>query len=100
MLRKGDCAMAKRKFNIEFKQSAVKLVQDQGYTVLEAAKSLGVDPGSIRGWIKKFSAVSGGGAGDRGMRAELQRLRAENKQLLMEREILKKATVFFAKHES
>jgi transposase len=94
--------MAKRKFNIEFKQSAVKLVQEQGYTVLEAAKSLGVDPGSIRGWIKKFSAVSGGGAaaGDRGMRAELQRLRAENKRLLMEREILKKATVFFAKHES
>jgi transposase len=71
--------------------------------VTEAAKSLTVDPATIRSWIKKFSAVSGGGAaaaGDRGMRAELQRLRAENKRLLLEREILKKATVFFAKYES
>ncbi len=94
--------MAKRKFNTEFKQAAVRLVQEQGYSVVEAAKSLTVDPATIRSWIKKFSAVSGGGAaaGDRGMRAELQRLRAENKRLLLEREILKKATVFFAKYES
>jgi transposase len=94
--------MAKRKFSREFQESAVKLVQEQGYTVAEAAKSLGVDANSIRGWMKKFSSVTGGGAaaGDRGTRAELRRLREENKRLRMEREILKKATVFFAKHQN
>ena len=52
-------------------------------------------------WVKKFGAEAGGdGQGDAALRAELRRLREENKRLLMEREILKKATVFFAKHES
>lgn len=93
--------MAKRKFSTEFKESAVKLVNERGYSVSEAAKSLGVDANSIRGWLKKF----GGEAtivttGDRALRAEVQKLRQENKRLLMEREILKKATAFFAKHES
>ena len=89
-----------RRFSSEFKVSAVKLVQEQGYTVLEAAKSLGVDPNSIRAWLKKFSPEVGGGTnGQSAMRAELRRLREENKRLLMEREILKKATAFFAKHQ-
>jgi transposase len=48
--------MARRKFTREFKLSAIKLVSEQGYTVPEAAKSLGVDQGSIRGWLKKFGA--------------------------------------------
>jgi transposase len=92
--------MGRRKFSREFKVSAVKLVRDQGYSVVEAAKSLGVDPGSIRDWMKKFAPEAGGdGSGDSALRAELRRLREQNKRLLMEREILKKATAFFAKHE-
>ena len=90
--------MGRRKFTREFKVSAVKLVQEQGYTVTEAAKSLGVEPTSIRDWLKKFSPELGGDtSGQSAMRAELRRLREENKRLLMEREILKKATAFFAK---
>jgi transposase len=92
--------MSKRKFSREFKESACKLVSEQGYTVVEAAKSLGVDPTSIRGWLKKFP--SGGSAsvsGEGALKAEVQRLREENKRLLMEREILKKATAFFARHQ-
>ena len=90
--------MAKRKFSREFKVSAVKLVNEQGYTVAEAAKSLGVDPGSIRGWMKQFPGEAAvDSQSEAGLKAELQRLRKENHRLLMEREILKKATAFFAK---
>jgi transposase len=92
--------MSKRKFSVEFKQSAVKLVNERGYTVVEAAKSLGVDANSIRGWLKKLPVEAGAGAGDQALRAEVRKLREENKRLLMEREILKKATVFFAKQQS
>jgi len=93
--------MGRRVFTREFKVSAVKLVQEQNYTVVEAAKSLGVDVTSIRSWLKKFgSEVSGNANGESALRAELRRLREENKRLLMEREILKKATAFFAKHDS
>ena len=91
--------MPRRKFTREFKESAAKLVSEQGYTVAEAAKSLGVDPNSIRYWVKKFPGNgSGAVAGEGALRAELRRLREENKRLLMEREILKKATAFFARH--
>jgi transposase len=93
--------MSKRKFNREFKESAVKLVQEQGYTIPEAARSLGIDPATLRNWVKRAPAsASGSTAGDSSLRGELQRLREENQRLLMEREILKKATVFFAKHQS
>jgi transposase len=92
--------MGRRSFSREFKLSAVQLVQEQGYTVAEAAKSLGVDPGSIRDWVKRLASQAGSGVqSESGLRAELQRLREENKRLLMEREILKKATAFFAKQQ-
>lgn len=92
--------MVKRKFTREFKVSAVRLVNQQGYSVAEAARSLGVDPNCVRQWIEKFGseagvAVSGEGA----VQAELRRLRKENARLLMERDILKKAAAFFAKEQ-
>jgi transposase len=93
--------MARRKFTREFKVSAVKLVQEQGYSIPEAAKSLGVDPANVRGWVDKFSAEAGlapSGAG--AMAAELRRLRKENARLLIEREILKKAAQFFAREQT
>ena len=90
--------MGRRTFSREFKISAVGLVQQQGYTVPQAAKSLGIDPGSLRGWLKQFP-LEGTPSSDSpaGVQAELRRLREENRRLLMEREILKKATAFFAK---
>jgi transposase len=93
--------MSRRRFTREFKISAAKLVQEQGYSVAEAARSLGVDAGSIRGWLKQLATTEGGGGAaiDGSLKAELQRLRQENKRLLMEREILKKATAFFAKEQ-
>jgi transposase len=92
--------MARRKFSREFKVSAVKLVSEQGYTVAEAARSLGIDPASLRGWLAKFGSEPGlAPSGDGALRAENQRLRKENARLRMEREILKKAATFFAKEQ-
>jgi transposase len=92
--------MARRKFTREFKVSAVKLVNEQGYSIAEAARSLGVDNGSVRDWVKKLSSQDGmAPTGEGALASELRRLRTENAQLRMEREILKKAAAFFAKEQ-
>ena len=92
--------MARRKFTREFKISAVKLVHEQGYSIAEAARSLGVDPNCVRGWVQKFSAPEGlAPSGEGALAAELRRLRKENARLVMERDILKKAAQFFAKEQ-
>jgi transposase len=97
--------MARRTFAREFKVSAARLVAEQGYTVAQAADSLGVDVSSVRDWVKKFAPPPGEAAppsadGVVALRRENERLRADDKRLLMEREILKKATAFFAKEPS
>ena len=84
--------MSRRKFSREFKHSAVQLVNQQGYSIAEAARSLGVDPNCVRGWIGKFGQEKETApAGEGAVQAELRRLRKENARLLMERDILKKA---------
>ena len=92
--------MSKRKYTREFKLSAVKLVNEQGYSISEAAKSLGVDPNNVCNWVEKFSVEEDSSTGQSAMAAELRRLRKENARLLMEREILKKAATFFAREQS
>jgi transposase len=100
--------MPRRRYSREFKVSAVKLVNEQGYSIPDAARSLGVDAASVRDWVEKFSSTSpdneggGGGvlpSGEGALKAELRRLRKENARLLMEREILKKAAAFFAQEQ-
>jgi transposase len=92
--------MARKTYNDEFKIAAAKLVREQGYSVKKAASSLGVDPGSIRTWARRFAPAPTAPAADatpEQLHRENLRLREENRRLLMEREILKKATAFFAK---
>lgn len=92
--------MARRKYTREFKVSAVKLVNEQGYSIPEAARSLGVADRSVRDWVEKFSKEVGlAPTGDGALAAEVRRLRKENARLLMERDILKKAAAFFAKEQ-
>ena len=92
--------MRRRRYTREFKISAVKLVNEQGYSIPEAAKSLGVDAACVREWVGKFSAEPGlAPSGEGALAAELRRLRKENARLLMERDILKKAAQFFAKEQ-
>ncbi len=88
-----------RTYTEEFKQEAIKLVSEQGYKIAEAARSLGINENLLGKWKRRSEAGHGGPPQDslRGdERAELERLRAENKRLLMERDILKKAAAFFA----
>jgi len=81
----------------EFKEEAVALVRDQGYSVPEAAKSLGVASNLLYRWKDQQEQLTAGKGLTEDDRVELQRLRKENKELRMEKEILKKASAFFAK---
>ena len=92
--------MSRRHYSREFKLSAVRLVNLQGYTIVQAAKSLGVARKSIRDWLKELGNEAGlAPTGDGAVQAELRLLRKENARLLMEREILKKAATFFAREQ-
>ena len=80
-----------------FKREAVALVIEQNYSVSEAATALNVNPNLIYKWKEKFESEANGSALDNDERAELKRLRTENKRLKIEQEILKKATAFFVR---
>ena len=81
----------------EFKDEAVSLVLDQGYSVPEAAKSLGITAASLYKWKEKVEKERAGEVLSSDEKQELKILRKENKALRMEKEILKKASAFFAK---
>jgi transposase len=86
-----------KQYTTEFKEEAVALIHDQGYSVAEAAKSLGIGTSLLYKWKEKIEAQRSGSALDDDERSELKRLRSEVKTLRMEKEILKKASTFFAK---
>ena len=87
----------RRQHNEEFKREAVKLVTDQGYSLAEAARSLGLDRSLLRSWKLKYASEQNGVPKmQETEQEELARLREENLRLRMERDILKKATAFFA----
>ena len=75
-----------------FKEEAVALVTDQGYSVAEAAKSQGIRPNQLYDWKSKIEASTQGAALSIDERTELYRLRRENKTLRIEKDILKKGT--------
>ena len=92
--------MIKRKnrtYTDEFKQEAVALVLEQNYSVGDAAASLGITSKLLYNWKAKVEAQKSGLSLSADERAELIKLRKENKRLQMERNILKKASAFFAK---
>ena len=86
-----------KRYPEEFKQEAVSLVLEQGYTITEAAEAVGVDRKLIYNWKNKIEQANAPGALSSSERAELLALRKENKSLRIEKEILKKASAFFAK---
>jgi len=89
----------KRQFTPEFKKEAVALVTEQGYTVARAAASLGISAKTLHTWVTLTRNLHDGILSD-DERAELKRLRKEVRELRLEKEILKKASTFFAKHMS
>jgi len=91
---------ARRKFTAEYKAEVVKMVNDGGKRISELSRDLGLADSGIRAWVERAKVDAGEGAPGlltTAERQELAHLRRENHQLRMEREILKKATAFFAK---
>lgn len=88
---------AYKQYTKEFKEEAVGLVLEQGYSVPEAAKSLGISDSLLYNWKAKIEELQSGKTLPEDEREELKRLRKEVKNLRMEKEILKKASAFFAK---
>lgn len=91
--------LLKRRYTKEFKQEAIKLVTEQGYSHSEAGKNLGISHVNISRWVSEFSGIQASAKKKIELSAEqkeLEELRKENKRLKMEREILKKAAAFFA----
>ncbi len=89
--------MNRKSYTKAFKEEAVSLVLEQGYSVSEAAASVGVRTNMLYRWKQQFEQEKAGNVVTADERAELVRLRKENKRLKMEKEILKKASTFFAK---
>lgn len=86
--------MMNAKYTEEFKVEAVRLVTHEHYSVAKAAKHLGVGSTTLANWVKKYRYK--GSDDERIDLEELKRLRKENRELKMERDILKEAAVYFA----
>ena len=89
----------RRKYTKEFKEEAVRLISEEGYSYAEAGRNLGVNPNLLSRWKREFEGIELDPGSAAAMQGELKRLRKENKRLKMEREILKKAAAFFAKEQ-
>ena len=90
---------ARRRFTEDFKAGAVRLVLDENRTVGAVARELDLTPSALSLWVRQ--AMADRSKGKTGLttaeREELARLRKENRELKLDREILKKAAAFFAK---
>ncbi len=90
----------RKKYSKEFKLDAVSLVIDQGYTRTEAGRSLDINANMLGRWVKELQAEDGHSFRGNGKLTpeleEIKKLKGQVKRLQMERDILKKATVFFA----
>ena len=91
----------RKKYSKEFKLDAVSLVLEQGYSRTEAARNLDINAHMLGRWVKEHREDDGQAFRGNGKltpeQEEVRTLRAQVKRLQMERDILKKATVFFAK---
>jgi transposase len=89
-----------REFDAEFRREAVRLAESGTMPIAEVARQLGVHLETLRNWRRK-ARLTGDGVAERttvpSLEEENRRLRRENARLLEEREILKKATAFFAR---
>jgi transposase-like protein len=84
----------RRKFDPEFKEGAVRIVRETGQPIAQIARDLGVHEGTLDNWVAKDRAEREGTHGlSTGDAAELKRLRAENAQLRMGRDVLKRSVV-------
>ena len=92
----------RRQFDDDFKAQAVRLVLDEGKSLAATARDLDLTESALRQWVERARAdrTQGPTGLTTSEREELARLRKENRELRTEREILKKAAAFFAKHQA
>lgn len=93
----------RRGFSDEYKAEVVKLVKESEKSIARVCRDLDLTESAVRRWVVQSDVDAGrgpSGALTRDEQEELRRLRREVQQLRMEREILKKATAFFAKESS
>ncbi len=93
-------ASERKTYTEECRRQAVDLIATEKLPVAEAARRLGVDASTLRKWVKKYrpgvAVPSPSGPPPSPVEQELRRLREENRQLKMERDILKKAAIYLA----
>jgi transposase-like protein len=93
----------RRKFTAQFKADAVRLVTTGAKTIAAVTEEFDLTETAVRAWVKRAEADEGKGTGETlttAERAELIDLRKRLKRAEMERDILKKATAFFAKENA
>jgi transposase len=101
MVKANGGRRPRRQFTDEFKEGAVRLVLDDGKSVGAVARDLDLSASALALWVKHALAerTKGRSGLTKEEREELTRLRKENRELRTEREILKKAAAFFARHQ-
>jgi transposase len=91
-------ADGRRKFDREFREGAVRIVQETGKPIAEVARELGINEGTLGNWVTRDRrARVGGGALTESERDELNRLRRENAELAMERDVLKRSAALWVR---
>lgn len=92
---------ARRSFTDEFKAGAVRLVLDQGKAIPQVARNLDLTPSALRNWVDQARAdrTKGKTGLTTAEREELSKLRKQVREVTMERDILKSAAAYFAKHQ-
>ena len=91
---------SRKKYTDEFKAEAVRLIVEEGYSISQAARNLDINANMLGRWKRELTEDAETRQHLADEKEELKRLREEIRQLKMEREILKKATAFFARESS
>jgi transposase len=93
-------AELRRKFDVEFKEGAVRIVRETGKPIAQVARELGINAGTLGNWVgmdRRRRESGDDGVVSESERAELIRLRREVAELQMERDLLKRSTALWVK---
>ena len=88
----------RKKYDPEFREGAVRIVEETRKPIAQVARDLGVNEGTLGNWVQRARAArEGHGELSKDDYEELKRLRAENAELRMERDVLKRSVVLWVK---